>query len=119
MLQTLAWIVSLLLITAIAGVFIHIIAQSHLPDDNHTAAAKSASWRGRIFWALALLFVPIIAFSLTRMPYGAAEASSAPIVVGPKAISGASMFLLFTVPHSPMTQPWPLVGGYWVVGSCR
>lgn len=25
---------------------------------------------------------------------------------------GASAFLLFVVPHSPMAQPWPLVGGH-------
>ncbi len=25
---------------------------------------------------------------------------------------GASTFLLFVVPHSPMSQPWPLVGGH-------
>ncbi|MDT8310277.1 MAG: HPP family protein [Methylophaga sp.] len=25
---------------------------------------------------------------------------------------GASTFLLFVVPHSPMAQPWPLVGGH-------
>lgn len=25
---------------------------------------------------------------------------------------GASAFLLFVVPHSPMSQPWPLVGGH-------
>lgn len=25
---------------------------------------------------------------------------------------GASAFLLFVVPHSPMSQPWPLIGGH-------
>lgn len=27
---------------------------------------------------------------------------------------GASTFLLFAVPHSPMAQPWPLVGGHLI-----
>lgn len=27
---------------------------------------------------------------------------------------GASTFLLFTVPHSPMSQPWPMFGGHVV-----
>lgn len=27
---------------------------------------------------------------------------------------GASAFLLFVVPHSPMSQPWPVVGGHLV-----
>jgi CBS domain-containing membrane protein len=27
---------------------------------------------------------------------------------------GASTFLLFVVPHSPMSQPWPVVGGHLV-----
>lgn len=27
---------------------------------------------------------------------------------------GASTFLLFVVPHSPMSQPWPVVGGHFL-----
>jgi CBS-domain-containing membrane protein len=27
---------------------------------------------------------------------------------------GASTFLLFVVPHSPMSQPWPVVGGHFI-----
>jgi CBS-domain-containing membrane protein len=27
---------------------------------------------------------------------------------------GASAFLLFAVPHSPMSQPWPVVGGHFL-----
>ena len=27
---------------------------------------------------------------------------------------GASAFLLFVLPHSPMAQPWPLLGGHLV-----
>lgn len=30
---------------------------------------------------------------------------------------GASAFLLFVLPHSPMAQPWPLIGGHLVAGS--
>lgn len=30
---------------------------------------------------------------------------------------GASTFLLFVVPHSPMAQPWPLLGGH-IVAAC-
>lgn len=27
---------------------------------------------------------------------------------------GASTFLLFVVPHSPMSQPWPVIGGHFI-----
>ncbi len=30
---------------------------------------------------------------------------------------GASAFLLFILPHSPMAQPWPLIGGHLVAGA--
>lgn len=30
---------------------------------------------------------------------------------------GASTFLLFVLPHSPMAQPWPLLGGHLLAGA--
>lgn len=84
MLQHLAWIVSLLLIAVIAGVFIHVVRQSQFADDEHTTAAAASKWRGRVFWTLGLLFVPIIAYSLTGLPYRVADAAQAPIVVEAK-----------------------------------
>jgi CBS-domain-containing membrane protein len=30
---------------------------------------------------------------------------------------GASTFLLFVLPHSPMAQPWPLLGGHLIAGT--
>ena len=30
---------------------------------------------------------------------------------------GASAFLLFVLPHSPMAQPWPLLGGHLLAGA--
>lgn len=30
---------------------------------------------------------------------------------------GASTFLLFVLPHSPMAQPWPLLGGHLLAGT--
>lgn len=30
---------------------------------------------------------------------------------------GASSFLLFVLPHSPMAQPWPLLGGHLIAGT--
>lgn len=84
MLQHLAWVVSLLLIAVIAGVFIHIVSQSQLADDDRTAAASASSWRSRIFWTLTLLFVPIIGYSLTGMPYPASDTFQDAIVVDAK-----------------------------------
>jgi cytochrome c oxidase subunit 2 len=86
MLQNLAFSISVILIAAIAAIFIVVIRKSHPgasePEIEAGAAAKeSAFWRSRIFWVLSLLFVPIIGFSLTRMPYVKAAALATDVVV--------------------------------------
>ncbi|CAG0956598.1 cytochrome c oxidase subunit II [Methylophilaceae bacterium] len=69
MLQNLAWAVSLILIAILAGVFVRVIRTSHLTDAGPDAGKSSARWRSRIFWTLAVLFVPVIAYSFTYLPY--------------------------------------------------
>ncbi|WP_037468953.1 HPP family protein [Shewanella marina] len=39
------------------------------------------------------------------------EASNMPMVL---ASTGASAMLIFGIPHSPVSQPWPLVGGHLI-----
>lgn len=46
---------------------------------------------------------------LTVVNFVAAKSALSLLVL---ASMGASAFLLFVVPHSPMAQPWPLVGGH-------
>jgi cytochrome c oxidase subunit 2 len=80
MLQNLAWSVSLLLIGVIIAVFIWAIRHSQADKENaHTAPAR---WRSRSFWTLSILFVPLIGYSLTDLPYAAhSTAGAEPIVV--------------------------------------
>jgi len=43
-------------------------------------ASSATSWRRTVLWTLVLLFVPVIGYSLTKMPYSA-SASPATVVV--------------------------------------
>ena len=77
MLQNLAWSVTLLLISSLIAVFIWVIRHSHA--EPATASAPSR-WRSRVFWTLLILFVPIVGYSLTRLPY-ATTSIAEPLVV--------------------------------------
>jgi cytochrome c oxidase subunit 2 len=50
------------------------------PANSEEIAAAGARWRRTVFWALVLLFVPVIAYSLTKLPYASA-AQPADVVV--------------------------------------
>lgn len=77
MLQNLAWTVSLLLIGLIVCVFLWVIRHGHAASQDAHAPAR---WRSRVFWTLSILFVPIVAYSLTDLPYVAKD-GPAPVVV--------------------------------------
>jgi CBS-domain-containing membrane protein len=47
-------------------------------------------------------------FLVTLVSYSVVHSSDAPFVV---ASMGAGAVLVFTVPHGPLSQPWPLFGG--------
>lgn len=81
MLQNIAWSVSLILISILAGVFIWIIRQSHLTEAGPDTGKSAARWRSRTFWTLSLLFVPIAAYSLTKMPYASQKAAADDVAV--------------------------------------
>lgn len=80
MLQNLALSVSIFMMTLIALVFIWVVRQSHLTETSDNLAEKVGAWRGRIFWGLSILLTPIIAYSLTKMPYKS-QSNEAAIVV--------------------------------------
>lgn len=80
MLQNLAWTASLLLIGAIICVFIWVIRHGNATGQD--AAHAPARWRSRVFWTLSFLFVPLIAWSLTDLPYVANSAAGGePLVI--------------------------------------
>ncbi|HTN94330.1 MAG TPA: HPP family protein [Gallionella sp.] len=61
--------------------------------------AGLAALAGILLTGLALHFLPRIGFPLTML-----------------ASSGAAAVLIYAVPHSPMVQPWPVVGGNLLSG---
>jgi CBS domain-containing membrane protein len=61
--------------------------------------AGLAAWAGILAMGWALHFLPQIGYPLIML-----------------ASSAASAVLLFAVPHSPMAQPWPVVGGNLLSG---
>ena len=66
------------------------------------------SLKEKLINALAATFaILILGFALKILPH---KTFVLPLI----ASMGASAFLLFTVPHSPMAQPWPLIGGHLV-----
>jgi cytochrome c oxidase subunit 2 len=74
------------LVTAIVGTLVIAVfaivarsARSAGSADEITSAA--ARWRRTTFWGLVVLFVPAIAYSLTKTPYASADASPASVVV--------------------------------------
>lgn len=65
------------------------------------------SLREKAYAAFAALVAILVLMSSVRL--AAAEFTVSLLVL---ASMGASAFLLFAVPHSPMAQPWPLMGGH-------
>jgi len=69
---------------------------------------KQASWREKILASLAA-FAAI--FVLIQLGHVASVGGTFSISI--LASMGATAFLLFVIPHSPMSQPWPVVGGHF------
>lgn len=94
-----------------------------MPYKNHTyipyielpamfSALKSyvdpLSLKEKLINALAAMFaICILGLTLKFLPH---KNFIIPLI----ASMGASAFLLFVVPHSPMAQPWPLIGGHLI-----
>ena len=74
--------------------------QAHMPVRDKLVSSVAA------FIAILLL--------MSMVHYVALQSSFSLLVL---ASMGASAFLLFAVPHSPMSQPWPLVGGHLVASA--
>lgn len=76
--QNLAWITSLVLMAAVAAVFLWVVAGASSADGNADSAAKSAyKWRGHMFWVVIAAGVVVTLGSLWNWPI-AGHASAAP-----------------------------------------
>ncbi|HEY6095215.1 MAG TPA: cytochrome C oxidase subunit II [Gallionellaceae bacterium] len=69
MYQQVAWIVSCVLIALLAIAFAYVLINSSRTGSNADVAAATGRWRGRLLWGVTLLCIPIVAYSLTRLPY--------------------------------------------------
>jgi len=69
MYQQMAWIVSIALIALLAMVFIYVVRHSSREGNSADISAATGRWRGRLLWGVTLLCVPVVAYTLTELPY--------------------------------------------------
>src|SRR5262245_49175308 len=77
--QSIAVFVSALLGALLLVVFAGVARSAHSTASPEVVATSAARWRKSVFWALVLVFVPVIGYSLTKMPY--AKSVAGPDVV--------------------------------------
>ena len=68
--QRIAVLVSAIIGTLLIAVFATVARSAHTTGSPDDIAAAATRWRRTTFWGLVVLFIPAIAFSLTRTPYG-------------------------------------------------
>lgn len=69
MYQQVAWVVSCVLIALLAIAFVYVLINSGRDGNSAAVAAATGRWRARMLWGVTLLCIPIVAYSLTRLPY--------------------------------------------------
>jgi len=79
--QRIAVLVTTVLCALLLAVFALVARSASASGTAEQIAAGAARWRRTSFWALVIVFVPTIAYSLTRMPYPSASEGPASIVV--------------------------------------
>src|SRR5262245_59454488 len=68
--QRIAVLVSAVVGTLLIAVFVAIARSTRSTGSADDIAQAAARWRRTTFWGLVVLFVPAIAYSLTKTPYG-------------------------------------------------
>lgn len=69
MYQQIAWIVSIMLIALLAIAFIFVIRSGSSTGDSVAISASTGRWRSGLLFGLSLIFIPVIGYTLTKMPY--------------------------------------------------
>jgi cytochrome c oxidase subunit II len=67
--QQTAWLVTVVLVVALAVIFLRVIATASSAAEYDPIAKRATSWRPRLFWALAVLTAVTLAYTLRRLPY--------------------------------------------------
>lgn len=69
MYQQVAWMVSVALIALLALTFAYVARSSSRDGNGANISAATSRWRGRLLWGVTLLCVPVVAYTLTELPY--------------------------------------------------
>lgn len=69
MYQQIAWIVSIALIALLAIAFIYVVRHSSREGNSAAVSAATGRWRGRLLWGVTLMCIPVVAYTLTELPY--------------------------------------------------
>lgn len=78
--QRIAVLVSIVFGLLLVGIFASVARTAGQTGSPDAVAASAARWRRNTLWGLVLLFIPAIAYSLTRMPYSSGDATGATVV---------------------------------------
>ena len=78
--QRIAVLVSAIVGTLIIAIFASIARSARDVGTSDEIATAAARWRRTTFWGLVVLFIPAVAYSLTKTPYGRGGAPAASIV---------------------------------------
>ncbi len=81
MFQSIAWVVSMTLIAILAITFIFVIKNSSSDGNKSAISAATGRWRNRLLVGMTLMFIPIIGFTLTKMPYARTVIANLDVVV--------------------------------------
>lgn len=80
MYQQVAWIVSIALIALLAIAFIFVIKNGSSAGNSAAISASTGRWRNRLLLGLTLVFIPVIGYTLTKMPYVSNAIANAGVV---------------------------------------
>lgn len=78
--QRIAAGISIVLGVLLLGVFGMVARSAGTSGTADDIAASAARWRRIVLWGLVVLFVPTIAYSLTKMPYSSSDQTAAAVV---------------------------------------
>jgi cytochrome c oxidase subunit 2 len=78
MIQSAAWQITLVLVAVLLAVFAYVAVRADDKADDAPLAQGAARIRTILFWGLVVAFVPIVGYTLTRLPYSPPAAEVGP-----------------------------------------
>ena len=78
--QRIAVFLSLVLGTLLLAVFAAVARSAGSTGSAESSAVAGARWRRGVFWGLVVVFVPVIGYSLTKLPYPSGSQAAAVVV---------------------------------------